>query len=156
MFSRWKEVSGTVADRRKKSDNVGWAYRCVGVEVSTKVFDLQLQLLLGSLGGPLREFFSSFRQSHMQKSVSYLEGQVLKEVSGAAGLVCLSSRTSVNPDTHCRGLGPGRIVGGNLLQQLGQNNVFEMNTEGQLSFGIRIDHLEPGRLTVRPFLRVVV
>lgn len=40
---------------------------------------------------------------------------MLKEVSGAAGLIGLGSRTGIDPNTNSGGLCPWRVVGGNLF-----------------------------------------
>lgn len=40
---------------------------------------------------------------------------MLEEVCGAVVLVSLGSGTGVNPDTDSRGLGPWRVLGGDLV-----------------------------------------
>lgn len=90
--------------------------------MSTEVLDLKLELLLGSLRSSLEKYLSHCRRPFWHRSISYLEGQVLEEVSGAAGLVRLGSRTGIDPNTDGRGLGPGGVLGGNLSKQLGQNS----------------------------------
>ena len=47
-------------------------------------------------------------------AIAYLEGQVLEEVRGAVRLVRLGPRAGVDPDTDGGGLGPGRVLGGDL------------------------------------------
>ena len=44
----------------------------------------------------------------------YLECQVLQEVSCAIGLVCLSPRSGIDPDTNSRSLCPWRVLSSNL------------------------------------------
>jgi hypothetical protein len=66
--------------------------------VAAHVLDLELELRLAALGGSL-------------------EGQVLEEVCGTIGLVGLGARTSVDPDTDGAGLGVGRVLGRNLLEE---------------------------------------
>lgn len=45
--------------------------------------------------------------------VVYLEGKVLEEVSSAVGLVGLGAGAGIDPNTDGRGLGVGRVLGGN-------------------------------------------
>ena len=42
----------------------------------------------------------------------YLEGKVLEEVSSAVGSVGLGAAAGIDPDTNGRGLGVGRVLGG--------------------------------------------
>jgi hypothetical protein len=56
--------------------------------MTTHVLDLQLQLLLSSLGGAL-------------------ESEMLKEVGSAVGLIGLSPGTGIDPDTDGRCLREG-------------------------------------------------
>ena len=67
-------------------------YRGVSVQVTAHVLNLQFELVLCP-------------------AASALEGQVLQEMRSAIDLVC--SGTSIDPDTDCRSLGPGRVLGGN-------------------------------------------
>jgi hypothetical protein len=66
--------------------------------VAAHVLDLELELRLAALGGTL-------------------EGQVLEEVCGTIGLVGLGARTCVNPDTDGAGLGVGRVLSRDLLDE---------------------------------------
>jgi hypothetical protein len=58
---------------------------CVGVEVSTHVFDLKLQSVLGA-------------------TACTLEGHVLEEMSGSVGGIGLRPGPSIYPDTNCSSL----------------------------------------------------
>ena len=77
---------------------------------------------------------------------SDLEGKVLEEVGGAIRLVSLGAGAGVNPHSHGRCLGPGRVLGGDL-------GGFRVSKGGS---GRRAGQLGGGELTVRPFLSVVV
>lgn len=81
--------------------------------MATKVFNLEFELVLGSLGGTLNRLLVTERID-FRLGASYLEGQVLEEVRGAAGLVGLGSGTSVDPDTDSGSLSPGRVLGRDL------------------------------------------
>jgi hypothetical protein len=52
-----------------------------------------------------------------------LEGQMLKEVGSAVGLVRLGARASVNPHANSGCLGPGGVLGSNLIDN-GQKMAF--------------------------------
>ena len=69
--------------------------------------------MLGSLGGTLM-LLLDVALINYSIVVTYLEGQVLEEVSGTVGLVRLSTRAGIDPHTNSRGLGPGGVIGGNL------------------------------------------
>ena len=69
----------------------------------------------------------------------YLESEMLEEVCSAVGLVGLCSATSIDPDTHSRGLSPWRVFGRNLCYTSASHN----------------SKMLP-RLTVRPFDSVVL
>jgi len=66
--------------------------------VAAHVLDFQLELGLAALGGTL-------------------EGQVLEEVRGTIGLVGLGARAGINPDTNSAGLGVGRVLSRDLLEE---------------------------------------
>lgn len=59
--------------------------RCVSVEVSTYVFNFELQCVLGATTGTL-------------------ESHVLEEMSGSIGGICLRPGSSIYPDTDCSSL----------------------------------------------------
>ena len=60
--------------------------RCVSVEMSTHVFNLELQSVLGATTGTL-------------------EGHVLEEMSRSVGSISLRPGSSIYPDSDCSGLG---------------------------------------------------
>ena len=62
--------------------------RCISVEMSTNVFNLKLQSVLGATAGTL-------------------EGHMFEEVSSSVGGIGLGSGTSIYPDTDCSSLGMG-------------------------------------------------
>ena len=51
-------------------------------------------------------------QIMLRTSVRPLEGHMFQEVSRAVGRVGFSTRTSIDPDAHCRGLGMRVSLGG--------------------------------------------
>lgn len=59
--------------------------RCVGVEMSTNIFNLELQSVLGATPGAL-------------------ESHVLEEMSGSVGSISLRPRPSIYPDANCSSL----------------------------------------------------
>ena len=72
---------------------MGWhqvfrPYRGVGVQVSTHVLNLQLQLVLGALVGALETVVRGI-PCELGSMRSNLEGKVLEEVRSAVGLVSL-------------------------------------------------------------------
>jgi hypothetical protein len=88
-------------------------YRCIGVEVTTHILDFQLQLLLRSVACALNPWLAL--TSPLCRSIElYLEGKMFQEVSGAIGLVCFRPRSSINPHTDRRRLGPWRMLCSNL------------------------------------------
>jgi hypothetical protein len=79
--------------------------RGVSVEVSSHVFNLELELVLAASSSTL------YRSAAMSKitlfvSLAYLESQMLQEMSCAVGLVGFASAAGVDPHSHGRGLGP--------------------------------------------------
>lgn len=64
------------------------SYRSVGVQVSTHVLDLKLQLVLRALVGTLYIIVRKVLD-HMESSGTDLESKVLEEVGGSVGLVSL-------------------------------------------------------------------
>lgn len=70
---------------------------CVGVEVSTHVLDFELQLLLRSLLGALSIVLASIATASCTSI--YLESEMLQEVRSSIGLIRLSARSSIYPDT---------------------------------------------------------
>lgn len=72
---------------------------------------------------------------------------MLEEVSSAVGLVSLGARTSVNPHADSGCLGPGGVLGRNLVKTL---------SDGIDSWRFAVNWPLGMMLTVRPFFRVVV
>lgn len=89
-------------------------YRCVGVQVSTHVLDFQLQLLLCTVAGTLA-FLLAPIETWFMPIESYLEREMLQKVSCAIGPVRLCPRSSINPHTNRRRLGPWRMLRSNLI-----------------------------------------
>ena len=73
----------------------------------------------------------------------YLEGEMLEKVRGAICLVSLCPGAGIDPHADGRGLGIGRVLGGNLERP-------------SRSVALNWRRCRSGGLTVRPFLRVVV
>ena len=93
--------------------HVSGPYRCVGVQVSTHVLNLELQLVLGTLVGTLVNV--SNRIPSFELSVNpYLESKVLQEVRGSVGLVSLCPATGIDPDTNGGGLSPWGVLSSDL------------------------------------------
>lgn len=80
------------------------------------VLDFQLQLVLGSLVGALRphQYLASVDLKPLIGSGMYLEGQVLKEVRRAVGLVGFGPASGVDPHADGRGLSPWLVLGRDL------------------------------------------
>lgn len=93
------------------------SYRGVRVEVATHVLDLQLELLLSSLGSALGGRQYPLYRPWLRR-YSYLEGKVLEEVCSAVGLLGLCPRASVYPDSHRACLSPWRVVGRDLVSSV--------------------------------------
>jgi hypothetical protein len=91
------------------------SHRSVGVQVATHVLNLELELALAALLGSLQRLLDCvFRiDDDSMAVVVYLEGKVLEEVSSAVGLVGLCAAAGIDPNTDGRGLGVGRVLGGN-------------------------------------------
>lgn len=77
------------------------------------VLDFELQLVLRPLVGALhtvsRAYFSI-------KSIAYLEGKVLEEVSSSVRPVSLCPATRIEPHADSRGLSPWRVLGSDLTR----------------------------------------
>lgn len=89
-------------------------YRCVGVQMTTHVLDLQLQLLLCTVAGTLNPTSMPIPTPY-EPIESYLEGKMFQEVSCSIGPVRFRSRSSINPHPNSRRLCPWRVLRSNLL-----------------------------------------
>jgi hypothetical protein len=87
--------------------------RSIRIQVSAHVLDLELQLLLCSLRGPLRTVSASHLVYQSRVSTN-LEGEMLEKVCSAIALVRFRATSSIDPHAYRRCLGPGRVLGGNL------------------------------------------
>ena len=87
------------------------SYGCVGIEMSSHVLNLELELVLCTITGALNtlEEFSV-----RQRALVYLEGQMFHEMSRAICCVCFGSASSIDPHSHSRGLSPWRVLGRDL------------------------------------------
>ena len=73
-------------------------YRCIGIEVTSHVLNLELQLHLRPVFGTLSPSLSFFSLSHI--GPSYLEGKMFQEMCCAIGLVGLCPAPRVYPDAY--------------------------------------------------------
>lgn len=129
MFSRYiiesnvsplEALSDCRKEKRKRKEK---SYRCVGVQMTTHVLDLQFQLVLRPSFRPLPNHPSKREQqklSPLQKNnpsssiVPYLESQMLQKVCSPVRRIRLRPASGIDKDTDGCRLHVRRVLGRNL------------------------------------------
>lgn len=77
--------------------------RCVGIQVSTQILHLKLQIALRSFASSWRWVWLATLSNKVPHNplMLTLEGHVFQKVSGSVCPICFCSRTGINPRSNC-------------------------------------------------------